>query len=112
MLSILYYFTDSLYDWSKNINDATVSLNGNDLLQVITYRNKILDININTSDDLHDSLQPNTPPWVFLTFIKLYKWYKIAQGITYVCIYILKWNKKVALYFFGTQIEFHAPLFF
>ena len=24
----------------------------------------------------------NTPPWVFFTFFKLYKWYKIAQCIT------------------------------
>ena len=23
----------------------------------------------------------NTPPWVFFTFIKLYKWYQIAQRI-------------------------------
>ena len=25
----------------------------------------------------------NTPPWMFFTFFKLYKWYQIAQGITY-----------------------------
>ena len=25
----------------------------------------------------------NTLPWVFFTFLKLYKWYKIAQRITY-----------------------------
>ena len=25
----------------------------------------------------------NTPPWVFLTFLKLYKWYQIVQRITY-----------------------------
>ena len=25
----------------------------------------------------------NTPPWVFFTFFKLYKWYQIAQSITY-----------------------------
>ena len=24
----------------------------------------------------------NTPPWVFFTFFKLYKWYQIAQRIT------------------------------
>ena len=24
----------------------------------------------------------NTPPWVFFTFLKLYKWYQIAQRIT------------------------------
>ena len=25
----------------------------------------------------------NTPPWVLFTFLKLYKWYQIAQRITY-----------------------------
>ena len=24
----------------------------------------------------------NTPPWMFCTFFKLYKWYQIAQRIT------------------------------
>ena len=24
----------------------------------------------------------NTPPWVFFTFFRLYKWYQIAQNIT------------------------------
>ena len=26
----------------------------------------------------------NTPPWVFITFFKLYKWHQIAQRITYI----------------------------
>ena len=26
----------------------------------------------------------NTSPWVFFTFLKLYKWYQIAQSISYV----------------------------
>ena len=25
----------------------------------------------------------NTPVWMFFTFLKLYKWYQIAQRITY-----------------------------
>ena len=25
----------------------------------------------------------NTPPWLFFTFFRLYKWYQIAQSITY-----------------------------
>ena len=25
----------------------------------------------------------NIPPWVFFTFLKLYKWYRIAQRTTY-----------------------------
>ena len=28
----------------------------------------------------------NTPPWVIFTFFKLYKWYQIAQGTTYIVI--------------------------
>ena len=29
-----------------------------------------------------DLTKSNTPPWVFFTFFKLYKWYQIAQRIT------------------------------
>ena len=32
----------------------------------------------------------NTPPWVFLAFYKLYKWYQMAQRITNT---LLKWDK-------------------
>ena len=32
----------------------------------------------------------NTPPWVFLTFFKLYKWYQIAQRITNIHKKILR----------------------
>ena len=32
---------------------------------------------------LRSRLKSNTPPWVFFTFFKLYKWYQIAQSITY-----------------------------
>ena len=30
--------------------------------------------------------ESNTPLWVFFTFFKLYKWYQIAQCITYECL--------------------------
>ena len=30
--------------------------------------------------------ESNTPPWVLFTFFKLYKWYQIAQCITYECL--------------------------
>ena len=32
-------------------------------------------------------VKSNTPPWVFYTFFKLYKWYQIAQNITYAKIF-------------------------
>ena len=36
----------------------------------------------------------NTPPWVFFTFFKLYRWYQIAQNITFVsCMHYLHFVK-------------------
>ena len=32
----------------------------------------------------------NTPPWVFFTLFKLYKWYQIAQRITYMHLLFLR----------------------
>ena len=31
--------------------------------------------------------ESNTPPWVFFTFFKLYKWCQTAQSITYIIQY-------------------------
>ena len=33
------------------------------------------------------STKINTPPWLFFTFFKLYKWHQIAQRITYTPLY-------------------------
>ena len=49
----------------------------------------------------------NIPPWVFFTFFKLYKWYQIAQNITYkTCLIfnihrISRWNFPEAAAFGG-----------
>ena len=43
----------------------------------------------------------NTRPWIFFRFLKLYKWYKIAQSITYVC-------KRSARYIYFFTSEVHA----
>ena len=46
----------------------------------------------------------NSPPWVFFTFFKLYKWYQIAQSITFYCIQIFL--------FYGKENACHRfPLF-
>ena len=37
-------------------------------------------INVNY---IHGVVLSKTPPWVFLTFFKLYKWYQIAQNVSY-----------------------------
>ena len=37
-----------------------------------------------TFSKVRDFTKSNTPAWVFFTFLKLYKWYQIAQRITYI----------------------------
>ena len=45
--------------------------------------------NLNNENNTHGGvllfvkLQIETPPWVFFRFFKLYKWYQIAQRMTY-----------------------------
>ena len=47
----------------------------------------------------------NTPPWVFFTFLKLYKWYQIAQRITYDLIRkLLHLSSSLFYIFFVTEI--------
>ena len=33
----------------------------------------------------------NTPPWVFFTLLKLYKWYQIAQNTINLLGFMTKW---------------------
>ena len=40
---------------------------------------------------LKPATKSNTPPWVFFTFFKLYKWYQIAQSDTFT------WSKSTTL---------------
>ena len=40
--------------------------------------------NVKNTREKHNFTKGNTPPWVFFTFFKLYKWYQIAQNITYI----------------------------
>ena len=37
----------------------------------------------NTHECYCNFTKSNTPPWVFFTFLKLYRWYQIAQRVTY-----------------------------
>ena len=40
----------------------------------------------------------NTPPWLFFTFFKLYKWYQIAQSNIYVQdVFIGRFNLRIRL---------------
>ena len=41
----------------------------------------------------------NTPPWVFIKFFKLYKWYQIALSITfaYSLKFIQYWIENLAM---------------
>ena len=47
----------------------------------------------------------NPPPWVLFTFLKFYKWYQIAQRITYKRLF--KWNccKKKQIIFIERTIR-------
>ena len=42
-----------------------------------------------------------TPPWVFFTFLKLYKWYQIAQRITF-----FHWEEKHCVIFLYEEKHF------
>ena len=50
----------------------------------------------------------NTPPWVFFTFFKLYKWYQIAQRTRIVLIgsRMLSWKRVRVL----TKWKFNIPI--
>ena len=39
--------------------------------------------NLKNVKNTHRETLLKTPPWVFFTFFKLYKWYQIAQRIAY-----------------------------
>ena len=38
---------------------------------------------VNLQAEACNFTKSNTPPWVFFTFFKLYKWYQIAQSVTH-----------------------------
>ena len=44
---------------------------------------------------LQASAKSNTPPWVFFTLFKLYKWYQIAQLTTYIKLLTTKPTNEV-----------------
>ena len=50
----------------------------------------------------------NTPPWVFFTFFELYKWYQIAQHITFYHenkkMIENEWKIPFALFYFQVTI--------
>ena len=41
----------------------------------------------------------NTPPWVFFTFSKLYKWYQIAQNVILFNL-LSSWHQEIEHYYF------------
>ena len=56
-----------------------------------TLRNLVSFVRLKTRENIHAGvlllvkMQSNTSPWVFFAFLKLNKWYQIAQCITYDC---------------------------
>ena len=55
----------------------------------------------------------NIPPWVFFTFFKLYKWYQMAQNITYIQYWKQQRSCKTLTYirlsYFGSLESFYIP---
>ena len=41
---------------------------------------------VNSSNFNFNFTKSNNPPWVFFTFLKLYKWYQVAQSLLYVIL--------------------------
>ena len=59
----------------------------------------------------------NTLPWVFLTFLKLYKWYQIAQHNTYIFAFpilleLQSWNIETEHNFAQNNILYITLSFF
>ena len=54
-----------------------------------------------------------TPPWVFFTFFKLYKWYQTAQPITLILHFYLNSNTKIfdlTTFHCACKVQhFHSP---
>ena len=51
----------------------------------------------------------NTPPWVFLTFFKLYKWYQIAQSTSFDSV---QWNDSIVweeIVLSSTNVDYGQP---
>ena len=53
----------------------------------------------------------STPPWVFSSFFKLYKWYQIAQSITTNYSWINKLNDNSSKEFFLKRIKEYVSVF-
>ena len=48
-----------------------------------TLRDLVPFVQFTKRENTHGGVRTNTPPWLFFTFFKLYKWYQIAQRVTY-----------------------------
>ena len=51
----------------------------------------------------------NTPPWVFITFFKLYKWYQIAQRISNIQCFQKSFFQWLFILRNGFRIILHVP---
>ena len=54
----------------------------NDLRKFVPFYN-LENVKNTFQDEVCSFTKCNTPPWVFFTFFKLYKWYQVSQSITY-----------------------------
>ena len=63
-----------------------------DLLPFVQFKKReklpCRSVNFNCRLEAYNFTKINTPPWVFFTFFKLYKWYQIAQHITFIYLFL------------------------
>ena len=54
-------------------------------LKIVKNTNRGLLILVKLQAETCNFTKINNPPWVFFSFLKLYKWYQIAQRATFSC---------------------------
>ena len=53
--------------------------------------------------EAYNFTKSNTPPWVFLTFLRLHKWHRTAQSISYVVKQEFSFKLQLCLFVFVLQ---------
>ena len=62
------------------------------------------------------TIEISTPPWVFFSFLKLFKWYQILQRITYdnkpqaVCLLLIRGVAKSMVFVFSLAAKLVAEI--
>ena len=115
--SAYIYCTISIFNWEMSIGDAFAFWYHLCYLKNIKSTHGGLLLSVKLYDEVCNFTKCNTRPWVFYTFLKLYKWSQVAQSITYVLtpwLYtsVMRRNNKFQLQYLTQSHSqfFHAIL--